>query len=178
MDRLGVVIESSRLRLVAASEAYAPVIFQEFTAEITRFMFPKPADDISETLGFIRGARERIRSGQELDMAILLRETGEFIGHGGLHHIDGETPELGIWIKRGAHGHAYGREAVTALAGWAFENLNVRYLTYPVDRRNAASRTIPEALGGRVEAEYEHRALTGNVLDIVEYRIYGMSAAT
>ena len=172
LNPLDVVIESQRLRLVPASETYAGAVFREFTAQITEFMFPKPAEEIEETLAFIRGARERMARGEDLDMAILLKSTAEFLGHGGLHHIGGDTPELGIWIKQGAHGQAYGREAVTALTRWGFENLQVRYLVYPVDRRNIASRKIPESLGGVVEAEYEHTNLSGRVLDIVEYRIY------
>ncbi|MCL6435129.1 MAG: hypothetical protein K6T90_13120 [Leptolyngbyaceae cyanobacterium HOT.MB2.61] len=35
---------------------YAEVIFQEFTAEITQFMHPKPAESINETMQFIRDA--------------------------------------------------------------------------------------------------------------------------
>ncbi|HWC29226.1 MAG TPA: GNAT family N-acetyltransferase [Dehalococcoidia bacterium] len=169
---LDVVIESERLRLVPASEEYAEAIFREFTAEITTYMFPKPPDRIEETLAFIRGARDRMARGVDLDMAILLKASGEFLGHGGVHHLASDTPELGIWIKAGAHGNAYGREAVTALARWAFANLSVHYLTYPVDRRNAASRKIPESLGGVIESEYEMRTPTGNALDIVEYHIY------
>jgi ribosomal-protein-alanine N-acetyltransferase len=61
---------------------------------------------------------------------------------------------------------------VSALARWAFENLDVRYLIYPVDRRNTASRRIPESLGGIIEAEYEKTNESGRVLDEVEYRIY------
>jgi RimJ/RimL family protein N-acetyltransferase len=101
-----------------------------------------------------------------------MKETGEYLGGGGVHAIQPETAELGIWIKKSAHGNAYGREAVTALARWAFESLSVRYLIYPVDRRNLASRKIPESLGARIEAEYPKVNASGNVLDIVEYRVY------
>jgi ribosomal-protein-alanine N-acetyltransferase len=169
---LNLVIESERLRLVAISEDYAETIFREFTAEITTFMFPKSPDEIEETLSYIRESRGHMANGEEFSAAILLKETGEYIGGGGLHHINGETPELGIWIKKGAHGHGYGREAVGALARWAFENLSVRYLAYPVDRRNVASRKIPESLGGVIAAEYEYTNMSGRVLDLVQYHIY------
>jgi RimJ/RimL family protein N-acetyltransferase len=169
---LDVVVETERLRLVPASEEHAETIFREFTATITEFMFPKPPVEIQETLTFIRGARERMQLGRDLECAILLKQTDEYLGGGGLYHLLSDTPELGIWVKEGAHGHGYGREAVTALAAWGFENLAVRYLIYPVDRRNLSSRKIPESLGGNVEAEYKHEAQGGRELDIVEYRIY------
>jgi ribosomal-protein-alanine N-acetyltransferase len=169
---LDLVIESERLRLVAASEEFAEAIFREFTAEITEYMGPKPPDSLEETLAFIRDSRQKTGAGSQFDAAILLNETGEFLGSGGMHDVDSATPELGIWLKKRAHGNAYGLEAVTAVVGWAFENLDITYLKYPVDRRNGPSRRIPEALGGKVEAEYPWLNDSGRELDLLEYRIY------
>jgi RimJ/RimL family protein N-acetyltransferase len=169
---LHLVIESERLRLVAASEKYAEAIFREFTPEITEYMGPKPPDTIEDTLAFIRDAREKTATGTQFDAAVLLTATGEFLGHGGMHDVDSPTPELGIWLKKGAHGQKYGLEAVTAVVHWAFENLDVRYLKYPVDRRNVPSHRIPEALGGVIEAEYPWLNDSGRELDLLEYRIY------
>lgn len=50
IDLLSVEIKSEGLRLVPISLEHDQDIFQEFTTEITTYMFPKPADDISETL--------------------------------------------------------------------------------------------------------------------------------
>jgi RimJ/RimL family protein N-acetyltransferase len=169
---LDLIIDSERLRLVPVAEEYAGPMWQEFTAEITTFMYPAPAEEINDSVSYIRESRERMAVGEEFSAAILLKATGEFLGGCGLHHIDGDTPELGIWIKRPAHGHAYGREAVTAMASWAFANLSVRYLIYPVDRLNIASRMIPESLGAIIEAEYQKTNASGRVLDLIEYRIY------
>ena len=175
LPMLDLVIETERLRLLATSEDYAESIFREFTSEITWYMGPKPPDAIDETLAFIADARRKMKQRSEFQATMLLKSTGEFLGQGGLHHLERDTPELGIWIKKSAHGNHYGREAVTALTHWAFENLTVEYLIYPVDRRNVASRKIPESLGGRVEAEYQYENQSGRTLDIVQYRIYASS---
>ena len=53
-----VSIESERLRLMPTSVAYVDEIFAEFTAEVTAYMFPKPAEVIDETLAFLAGAQE------------------------------------------------------------------------------------------------------------------------
>jgi RimJ/RimL family protein N-acetyltransferase len=169
---LNLIIETDRLRLVPASDEYAESIFQEFTPEITWYMAPKPPERIEETLVFIRESRQKMEDGSSFEATILLKATGEFLGQGGLHHLERDTPELGIWIKKSAHSHAYGREAVTGLACWAFENLRVRYLIYPVDRENTPSRRIPESLGGNVEAEYRFPNQSGRVLDLLVYHIY------
>ena len=175
MDLMSVVIESERLRLVPTDEPYASQIFREFTNEITELMGPKTPGTLEEVLTYIKRTRTNISNGEEIQVLVLLKDTGEFIGHGGVHMIKTPMPELGIWIKKAAHGHKYGREAVTALAGWAFENLEFVCLTYPVDRRNIPSRRIPEALGALIEREYEWTNESGKLLDILEYRIYPSS---
>jgi RimJ/RimL family protein N-acetyltransferase len=166
------IIESERLRLAAASELFAEDVYREFTAEVTQYMRPKPLADIEEAIGFVRQARAKAELGAQFDAAITLKETDEFLGIGGMRDADTDTPELDIWIKKGAHGNRYGLEAVGAVVTWAFENLEVRYLKYVVDRRNGASRRIAEAFGGLVEAEYPWASDSGFELDLLEYRIY------
>jgi [ribosomal protein S5]-alanine N-acetyltransferase len=167
-----VVIESERLLLLPTSEDYAREVFAGFKPPVTDLMFPAPAHAIEETLAFLRSARAAILAGVDLQVVILSVEDEEFLGHGGLHHVDTRTPEIGIWLKLDAHGEGYGREAVTALCAWALDNLELDYLKYPVDRRNVPSRRIPESLGGRIEAEYEQTNESERVLNILEYRIY------
>lgn len=164
-------IETDRLRLAPTSPEFAQAIFAVFSDRVTRFMFPKPASDISETLAFIEDARRRMAKGEDYQCAILLKEGDEFIGHGGVHGLHNSSPELGIWIKEDAWAHGYGREAVFALVRWAFEEGGFESLIYPVDRRNVPSRRIPEALGGSVWKEYKVVNAAGRDLDIVEYVI-------
>jgi [ribosomal protein S5]-alanine N-acetyltransferase len=167
-----VVIESDRLKIIPTSEKYAEEIFKEFTEEITTFMHPAPPKAIEETFEFIKTSIEKIKKGEELPVVILNKTTSEFLGHGGIHKLNTDIIEFGIWIKKGAHGHKYGREAVTALANWAKKNLRYKYIKYPVDRRNVPSRKIAESLGGVIEAEYKEKNMSGRILDKVEYRIY------
>ncbi|UBF27832.1 GNAT family N-acetyltransferase [Kovacikia minuta CCNUW1] len=165
-------LESLRLILVPISLKYADIIFQEFTPEITRFMHPKPPEAIGETMRFIRDAIQRMKAGTELTLVILKKENWEFLGVCGIHQIHTETPELGIWTKKTAHGCGYGREAIHCLKTWADENLEYDYLSYPVDKHNIPSRKIPESLGGKVAREYEQMNLSNQVLRVAEYRIF------
>jgi RimJ/RimL family protein N-acetyltransferase len=172
MDLLKVIIETGRLKLVPTSLKYASEIFKEFTMEITTYMNPKSPKKISETEAFINGAIQKMEKGEELQVVILDKKTGEFLGHGGVMKLKTYTPELGIWIKKSAHGNKYGREAVIGLKQWIDENMKYLYIIYPADRRNIASRKIAESLGGVVEDEYRKENMSGNILDEVEYRIY------
>jgi len=167
-----VVIESERLKLIPTSEKFAQEIFKEFTEKITTFMHPKAPETINDIINFIKTSLEKMKKGEELQVVILDKITNEFLGHGGVSKLNTDTPEPGIWIKKGAHGHKYGREAVTALVEWAKKNLKYKYIMYPVDRKNIPSRKIAESLGGVIEAEYKEKNMSGNILDKVEYRIY------
>lgn len=172
LDLKSVVIESERLKLVPTSEDYAKDIFKEFTDEITRFMMAKTPRKINETLEFIKASKSAMDNKTELQVVILNKDTGEFIGHGGIRKLNTNTPELGIWIKKSAHGNKYGRESIKALKEWAEKNLNYEYLEYPVDRKNVPSRKIAESLGGTIAREFKKKNMAGNILDTVEYRIY------
>lgn len=165
-------IESKRLLLVPISPAYREIIFQEFTPEVTEYTYAVPSADIAQTDQFIKQSIQQLKNGRELILVILLKETQEFIGCTGLHDINTNTPELGIWIKKSAHGNHYGREAISVLKAWAEQNLDYEYLRYPVDKRNIPSQKIPESLGGVIAAEYDKINLGGKKLHTVEYRLY------
>lgn len=171
MNLSEVTITTERLKLVPVSEDYTETIFKEFTSEVTTYMFPKPAETIDDTLAFITMSQEQREKGETFNVSIFDANTGELFGGGGITRLNTKTPELGIWIKKGAHGHKYGREAVKGLKDWAEKNLQYDYLTYPVDKRNIPSRKIAESLGGVVKKEFKKINQSGNELDMVEYWI-------
>ena len=164
-------IQGDRVRLLPVSSRFANDIFREFTEEITRFMMPPAATDISQTLDFIQRSEEGLSRGEEWVFAIT-DLNDDFLGCAGLHGRESsETPELGIWIKKSAHGRRLGREAITCLHSWASQFFAVDYFIYPVDKKNIGSRKIAESLGGKVIKEQEVVSLSGNLLDEVVYHI-------
>lgn len=171
MNLLNVKIFTPRLLLKPISMDYKEVIFSEFTEEITTYMYPRPAENITDTETFIQQSLEGLKKGTNLEIVILAKDSQEFLGCAGIHNLNKE-PALGIWLKKSAHGNRYGLEAITALKEWADKNLDYEYLIYPVDKRNIASRKIPESLGGKIVKEYEKLNLSGNILQIVEYWIF------
>lgn len=168
---LGVAIESDRLLQVAIRHDFDDDIFREFTPAVATYMYPAPTGDIADTRAFVGSSLEGLRSGDQLQLVIVDKESGEFIGCSGLHGLRSPDPELGVWTKASAHGHGYGREAVAAIVAWARGNVAFERLAYPVDRRNAPSRRIPESLGGVVAREYRQLNQAGFELDEVEYWI-------
>ncbi len=152
--------------------SYTEIIFQEFTFEITKYMTPVPSRDKSGVTSFISSALNGLRANTNLQLVILNKNDHSFLGCAGLHEITSRSPELGIWIRKSAHGKKYGREAITSLIDWARNNLEFDYLKYPVDKRNIPSRKIPESNGGIIDHEFKKTKPNGFELDEVEYRIY------
>jgi RimJ/RimL family protein N-acetyltransferase len=168
---LDVKITTNRLLVKPISMTYKSEIFQEFTDEITNYMYPCSAKDISETESFIKDSIFGMKTEDHLIVVILKKDSQEFLGCAGIHKINTNYPELGIWLKKSAHGNNYGLETITALKTWAEENLHYKSLVYTVDKRNVPSRKIPEKLGGRIVREYKKTNLSGKVLQLLEYKI-------
>jgi [ribosomal protein S5]-alanine N-acetyltransferase len=173
MDDLAFLqLNSDRLTLVPISLKYKEEIFQEFTAEVTRFMYPQPARAIQDTEKYIQSMIRGLENGTDVTWVMLKKADQEFLGVCALHRVNTDTPEFGIWIKIAAHGQGFGREAIACLKVWADENLHYHYLTYSVDYRNLPSRKIPESLGGQMARSFQLMSLGGQLLDLIEYRIY------
>jgi len=172
LDLSLVEIETERLKLVPVSRKFARDIFREFTADITRYMVPTPVDHIDEIYAFINTSREKMAVGDQLVMAILETQTGQFSGVCAIHGKEpGVTAELGIWLKKSSQGKKLGLEAITHLVQWARANLVLSNFIYPVDKNNIPSRKIAESLVGIVVTEGQRTSLSGANLNEWVYRI-------
>ncbi|NQV13375.1 MAG: GNAT family N-acetyltransferase [Parcubacteria group bacterium] len=166
------IIYTSRLKLVPISLTYKDIIFAEFTPEITAYMHPRSAKHVSEIIDFIDNSLVGMKKGSNLQMVALKKVGNEFLGCAGLHNIDTTTPKVGIWIKKSAHGHKYGQEAMRALKIWADENLDYEHILYLVEQDNIPSRKVVESLGGKIARKFSKYNMSGRLQDMLEYRIY------
>lgn len=165
------VIKSKRLRLVPLSEKYREVIFKEFTKEITKYMYPKAAEDIKETDNFINDSLKRHEAKTDYIWAITNMKTDEYLGNCGLHSLQNEKPELGIWLKKSVHGQGYGKEVIVSIIDWVRKSLEIKAVLYPVDKRNIPSKSIPLGLGGKMVKEYKEINMSGFELLLETYEI-------
>jgi RimJ/RimL family protein N-acetyltransferase len=57
------------------------------------------------------------------------------------------TFEVGIALREDLRGKGYGREALSLLTGWLFENAGAEVVEAPTDPANAAMRTVFDRVG-------------------------------
>jgi len=80
--------------------------------------------------------------------AIERRDTGEFVGRGGLNYWDAfDEVEAGWTLRADAWGKGYATEAARAFIAWGFRTLSVPYLTAMIRHGNDASVHVAEHLG-------------------------------
>ena len=172
MDTNKIEINTERLILKPITLGFKEDMFREFTREVTTYMFPQPTKNISGIEDFIVNSIEKNRKGTNFQLVIIDKNSSEFLGCVGLHHLDTKAPELGIWVKKSAHGNGYGFEAIKYLKEWAEDTLDYDYLYYPVAKDNVASRKIPESLEGKLLGESKAKNSEGKEIIEVKYRIY------
>lgn len=168
---MSIIIETERLILKPVQVSDAEAIFHFFTPNVTTYMYPAPAKTIDDTLQFINYSIKMREEQKEIVWVARLKYDDRFVGCMGLHKINTKTPELGIWIQEGLFGKKLGLEGMTEIVKYARTNVVHDYLVYPVDRRNKASRNIPETLGGIYQNHYKKISQSGFELDIIEYFI-------
>ncbi|MEP6616262.1 MAG: GNAT family N-acetyltransferase [Ginsengibacter sp.] len=163
-------IITARLCLKTVSEQYKFDICKEFTPGVTRYMPFLPVGDIRDTETFIERSQQELIQGTAIHFCIVEKTSGDFLGCCGLHDIDKKEVEIGLWLKKSAHGQGYGTETVKALIDLVEKNFVVNYIYYPVDVSNTQSRRIPEKLGFAEEKFYDKKKSETDILHIVEYR--------
>ena len=139
-------IETKRLRLrpitIADLDEYVEM---HDDPEVTRFIGRRDRSEAAERL---RGdARECLQRGYGM-LAVLDRDDDRFLGRVLLKYwAQFEETELGWTLRRDAWGHGFGTEAAAALRDWAFENLELPYLTSMIHPDNERSARLARRLG-------------------------------
>lgn len=165
------IIESEHIKLVPLEKRFAEEIFTEFNEDVCKYMYPAPALTIDETYEFINSTLPKIKEGKDYTFVILKKDTDEFIGCGGVHHLQEDIPEFGIWTKVSSHGNHYGYEAIKA----AYDYFKPYYkaFLYPVDMDNTPSKKIPLKLDGKLNKRIDQLNQQGRLLKIEEYLVPG-----
>ncbi len=169
-------IHSSRLLIREIQASDASTIFNyRSDSHINQYQgwIPEKLEEVDE---FIRSkiAKEFNQLNTWFQMAIVVKETKEFIGDLGIHFLDHEIVELGATISKQQQDKGYATEALKAAIDYLFQKVGKQKIKASVDPRNLASIAMIEKLGFKKEAHYKKSfLLRGEWVDDV---IYGLTA--
>lgn len=164
-------IKTDRLLLRPVEELYVDDINKCFTAEVTKYMPFNPEGDRNDILRFVEESKRTLSKNTDLVM-VVLDSSNNFMGCCGIHDITEESVELGLWLKETAQGIGLGTEIIKGLIEFLENNFIFKYILYPVDQDNTASRKIPEKLGFSPYKKYQKNKNGSSFLNIIEYRKY------
>ena len=150
------MIETERLILRDYTPADFDALYEILSDPETMQHYPKPFDE-EKTRGWIEW---NIRNYREYGFglwAVVLKETGKFIGDCGItmQDIDGEMlPEIGYHINKKYQRRGYGSEAARAVRDWAFEHTDHDCIYSYMKYTNVASYSTAIANGMKKVKEY------------------------
>jgi len=170
-------IETERLRLRAFEAGdHAALLALHEQEDVTRYLPSgvRDADGVRELLDRKMRTMRLEEEGDELNLAVVLREDGRFVGDVIIFHRSTvhRAAEVGYVFDPAFHGRGFATEATAALLGIAFEHVGYRRVIGRLDARNAASARVLEKVGMRREAHLvENEWFKGEWTDEVVYAI-------
>ena len=159
-------LETKRLKLRWMNEADAEAHFAiHADPEVARYLSRPPWTELTQAQEAIRQTLAQYASGEGLRLGIVLRETGQLIGHASLFHFvdDSRRCEVGYSLGRPHWGHGYASEALDALLSYGFGTLDLNRIEADIDPANAASGRVLEKLGFKREGYMPERWIVDGV---------------
>lgn len=147
-DRVRLDTARLQLRPLIAGDAAALVdIFGD--PQVMRYWSTPPWTSLAQAEALIAADRTELPAGQHLRLALLPRDGERVIGTCSLFNFNAgcRRAEIGYALARAAWGRGLMHEALVALVGWAFDDLQLHRLEADIDPRNTASAASLVRLG-------------------------------
>ena len=164
-------LKTERLSIMPFSNLYLKPYYEEFTNEITKYQYPDIFSDIETADEVIAGFVSDMEQGNMLEM-VLLAQDGEFLGSIEVFGLKEETPEIGLWLKKGAQGAGFGYEALKGMIDQLNITKRYQYYIYEADIRNIASIRLAEKFEFEKGDYEEIMTESGKTLKLQCYRIF------
>jgi RimJ/RimL family protein N-acetyltransferase len=143
-----------------------------YEVALNTFLIPHPyPDGVAEE--WIAGLEKQFEEGQQLALAITIRDSGELAGVIGLRfRPKHDNAELGYWVGIPYWNRGYTTEAARAMLRWGFEERGFRRIFGRHFARNPASGRVLEKAGMTYEGTLRaHTKKWGEYQDLLMYGI-------
>lgn len=141
------MIKTARLLIAPFDMKYLRDYFDGFDGEITKYQWPDPFPDLDSARDTLQGFLEEMARGEGLIFSVL-SQGGRFLGSVEVHGLNGECPELGVWIAAPEQRKGYAYEALAAVIAYTRKKYGKQVFFYEADVRNEASMKLLSKLTG------------------------------
>ena len=166
-------ITADRVTLRPIAERDIGSLFEIFSdPEVMRYWSSTPLKDMEAARALLADIHDKFHRRLYLQWGIARRVDDTLIGTSTLFHIESNNyrAEIGYALGRAHWGKGFVNEALTALLGYAFDELNLRRVEADVDPRNERSIRTLERLGFQKEGYLRERwEVGGEVQDALFY---------
>jgi len=166
-------LESARLeiRLARADDAVDlnAAIHESIDALRPWLEWAQEPPSLEATRARIVAVQRSYRAGEDLPLLLFEKQSGRVVGGSGLHEPDWRVPkfEIGYWVRSCFAGRGFVTEAVDAIAGLAFAELEAQRVEIRMSAANERSRRVAERVGFELEGvlRNESRHVDGSLRD-------------
>jgi RimJ/RimL family protein N-acetyltransferase len=166
-------IIANRVLLRPITEGDLDSLFDIFSdPEVMRYWSSPPLEDREAARKLLCDIQDKFQRKLYFQWGIARRTDNTLIGTSTLFHIESNNhrAEIGYALGRPHWGKGYIQEALTALIGYAFSELNLQRIEADVDPRNGPSIRTLERLGFQREGYLRERwKVNGEVQDALFY---------
>jgi len=164
-----------RLRPLAATDA-EPLYDIYSDPDFMRYWSSAPWTSMDQATQLIERDLRELAAGEHVRLGIFLRDGDGLIGTCSLFNLNAQCRrgEVGYGIARPHWRKGYMFEAVSALIGFAFGELDLHRLEADIDPRNAGSARSLEKLGFIREGLLRERWIVGD--EVSDSALYGLLA--
>lgn len=140
-----------------------PLTAMHLDPEVCRFIGLRTSEQTRKTLSEWMAAYSSVGFSK---WAVVLRESGEFIGRCGMTVEEYEgisEPELGWTFARAHWGHGYATEAATAAMKHWFDDLRFRRIISLIDPQNVSSERVALRIGMTLDRQVRWKGKPANL---------------
>lgn len=168
-------LETERLLLRPFAPTDADALFAlQSDAFVLRYWDSPPWTDRSRADSFIATCKQMADEETGVRPAIERKSDHMFLGWCTFTDWNPtfRSASLGYCLTQESWGHGYATEAARALAGWAFDNVDLNRIQSEVDTRNPASARVLEKLGFILEGTLRQDCIVNG--DVSDSWVYGL----
>lgn len=126
------------MTIVPFEMKYLNDYFNCFNEEITKYQWPNPFDSVDAAREMLQVFLNEMEREETLLFSILSKNV-VFLGSAEIHGLNGDCPELGIWIKAHEQKKGYAYEALKAVFDYIRLKFHKTAFFYEADVRNTSS---------------------------------------